>query len=264
MKWLLGLLLLLNAALLGYFRLQPAPAQEPSAGHETLAPEKLRILTPEEVQQMPAEPATQADPAESPADGTQDAAPTGAAAGGTLTSSATSVGVMPASSPEPVGTAQALQVSNASACYEWGSFTGAEIARVRAVLDQLRVEAVAVPVADPAATHYWVFVPPRRNQGEAQAKVAELRGLGVTDSYIVQEASWRHAISLGVFKEEAMARRFLDELKGRGVRSAVVGPRSDKAQMRYTFRSPASAQAAGLDKARSEFPGSELRQVACP
>lgn len=232
MRWLLWILLLVNVALLAYFRLTPAEQAENPAGHEALAPGQLKILTPEEVQQLPPpEPASGELPGQTPEQG--------------------QASLSPVSATQPA----------ALACYEWGSFAGADALRAKAGLDRLSLTAVALPQGEAGASHYWVFIPPRRNQTEAQAKIAELRALGVTESYIVQEPAWRYAISLGVFKEESVAARFLDELKGRGVRSALMGPRGQNAQMRYAVRNAALTQ---MDELKGEFPGSELKQVDCP
>lgn len=79
----------------------------------------------------------------------------------------------------------------------------------------------------PASGPYWVFVPPLTNKAAAERKAAELKGIGVTDFFIVQEAGSNHlAISLGVFSSEQAAKDRLEVLRGQGVRSAQVGPRN--------------------------------------
>lgn len=223
MKWLVWLLLLLNAVLLGYFRLDAERHVELVAGHEAIDPDKIKILTPEALSALPAK----ARPAA--------AAPAAA------------------SVPQPV-----------AACYEWGSFPAADAVRAKAVLDRLGLEAVSRLQMPQDALRYWVYIPPRKSLEEAQAKIDELKALGIAESYIVQEPPWRFAISLGVFKDEALAGRFLEDLRGRGVRSAVKGRRNHEGgQTSYTIRNVAPAQADELGKLQPDFPGSELKQVNC-
>ena len=230
MKWLVWLLLLVNALLLAYFRLDPLHHVEPVAGHEAIEPGKLKILTPEELSGLP-----KTDPAPVPAR-------------------------PPQSPPQAPAAPQPAAVS----CYEWGSFAGADVLRARGVLDKLSLEAVARQQAPQDALRYWVYIPPKRTLEEAQAKVDELKALGITESYIVQEPLWRFAVSLGVFKDEALASRFLDDLHNRGVRSAVKGRRNHEGgQTSYTIRNVAQNQADAFDKLKPDFPGSELKQVAC-
>lgn len=152
----------------------------------------------------------------------------------------------------------------ATACYEWGSFAGADVARARSALDKLSLEAVARQQTSQDAIRYWVYIPPRKTLEEAQVKVSELKALGVTESYIVQEPLWRFAVSLGVFKDDALASRFLDDLHNRGVRSAVKGRRNHEGgQTSYTIRNASPTQADAFDKLKPDFPGSELKQVNC-
>ncbi|HEY3326526.1 MAG TPA: SPOR domain-containing protein [Novimethylophilus sp.] len=225
MKWLVWLLLLVNALLLGYFRLDPMPHVEPVAGHEAIEPGKIKILTPDELSGLPK----------------KDQTPS-------------AVQAPPPVAPQPV----------VATCYEWGSFAGADVARARSVLDKLSLEAVARQQAPQDAIRYWVYIPPRKTLEEAQIKVSELKALGVTESYIVQEPLWRFAVSLGVFKDDALASRFLDDLHNRGVRSAVKGRRNHEGgQTSYTIRNASLTQADAFDKLKPDFPGSELKQVSC-
>lgn len=227
MKWLVWLLLLVNALLLAYFRLGPLHHVEPVAGHEAIEPGKLKILTPEELSGLP-----KTDPTPTPTAPTQ---------------------------PPP-----AAAQPTAANCYEWGSFAGADVLRARGVLDKLSLQVVARQQNPQDATRYWVYIPPRRTLEEAQAKVDELKTLGITESYIVQEPLWRFAISLGVFKDEALASRFLDDLHNRGARSAVKGRRNHEGgQTSYTIKNVAQGQVDAFDKLKPDFPGSEFKQIDC-
>lgn len=225
MKWLVWMLLLGNALLLAYFRLGSLPHAESAAGHEAIEPGQLKILTPEELSGIP-----KTEP--------------------------------PPAVPVPPSPAT-LQPATAT-CYEWDSFAGADVLRAKSVLDGLSLEAVARQQNPQDAMRYWVYIPPRRTLEEAQAKVDELKALGVTESYIVQEPLWRFAVSLGVFKDEALASRFLDDMHSRGVRSAVKGRRNhESGQTSYTIRNVAQSQVGAFAQFQPDFPGSELKPVDC-
>ncbi|MGB4063884.1 MAG: hypothetical protein WBK19_08675 [Azonexus sp.] len=75
---------------------------------------------------------------------------------------------------------------------------------------------------------WWVFIPPQPTKAEAERKSTELRELGVTEFFIVQDELNRNAISLGVFSSEKGGQDKLAELKAKGVRSAQVAPRPGK------------------------------------
>ena len=223
MKWVVWLLLLLNVVLLGYFRLGMQQHAEPLAGHEAIAPDNLKIISPEELAQLPKK--EQPPPPE------------------------------PTPPPPP---------SPPVSCYEWGSFAVADTTRAKAALDQLGLTATAKSQTPQEAVRYWVYIPPRKSMEEAQAKVEEIKALGVEESYIIEEPKWRYAISLGVFRDGALATKFVEELRSRGVKSAVKGQRNHEGgQTGFTITSVTPDQAEMIGKLKPDFPGSELKQVDC-
>jgi hypothetical protein len=149
-------------------------------------------------------------------------------------------------------------------CYEWGSFAGPDVARAKTELDKLSLEAIARERTPQDAVRYWVYIPPRKSREEAQTKVDELKSLGVEEIFIVQEPKWLFAISLGVFKEEALANKLLQDLQNRGVKTAVKGRRNHEGgQTSYFVKNASSIQVDEIGKLRPDFPGSELKQVSC-
>ncbi len=115
----------------------------------------------------------------------------------------------------------------AETCLAWHNLSNADADQLQALLARkwagLKVARQQAPVAGP----YWVFVPPLANKAAAEKKAAELKSIGVSDYFIVQEAGVNHlALSLGVFSTEQAAKDRLEVLRGQGVRSAQVGPRN--------------------------------------
>lgn len=72
---------------------------------------------------------------------------------------------------------------------------------------------------------WWVFIPPLSNRQVAIRKAEELRSLGVTEFFILNEGPQQFAISLGVFSRVETAEAYRAKLREKGVRSARVGPR---------------------------------------
>ncbi len=85
---------------------------------------------------------------------------------------------------------------------------------------------------------WWVHIPSQGSKEGADKKVAELRRLGVDDLFVMQDAGpSQYAISLGLYKNEAAAKRHLDSLKDKGVRSAQIATRGAGA-VRIEVRGP--------------------------
>jgi len=165
----------------------------------------------------------------------------------------------PASAPAPV-TASARAI-----CIEWGSFGAGELARAQSALDRIALGARARRAQVGVIAGYWVYVPPLRSQAAMERKAAELRDLGVDEYFpILEPGRWRFAISLGVFRSEEGATRFLAQLRQMGVRSATVGEREQRVtQTAFLISEATDEESAKLADLRNEFPGSELRTVEC-
>jgi hypothetical protein len=157
-------------------------------------------------------------------------------------------------------------VSTPAACLEWGVFAGPDVARADAALAGLGLPDALVQRAVADAGGYWVYIPPLKTQADIDKKLGELKALGVTDFFVVQDATpWRNAISLGIFRTEEAARSFLDGLRSKGMRSAVAERRENfLRQIAYYVREPSAAIVAKLAELQVEFPGTQIKAMACP
>jgi len=164
--------------------------------------------------------------------------------------------------PAPPRSAIALPV----ACVEWGVFAGPDVARAEAALVGLELPAGQIERAVADAGGYWVYMPPLKTKPEIDRKIGELKALGVTEFFVVQDAGkWRNAISLGIFRTDEAAQAFLAKLKERGVRSAVAARRENfLKQVAFYVREPGEATVARLTLIQQEFPGSEIKAGPCP
>lgn len=146
-------------------------------------------------------------------------------------------------------------------CLEWGAFAADEAAKAAAALEKFALGDKVVQ--RDAGDSYWVYIPALKTQAEADKKAGELKARGVTDFYIVQDNDqWRYAFSLGAFKTEEAANNYLGQLRQKGVRSAIAGPRGAKTST-FVIRDPGDAAAAKIAALKAEFPNAQLKATTC-
>lgn len=164
-------------------------------------------------------------------------------------------------SPAQVAAARA-EAPKTVACLEWGGLNVADAARADEALAALALgPRLSQRRADETAA-WWVFMPPQASRPAAIQKVAELKRLGVEDYFIVQdEAKSQFTVSLGVFRTEDAARKRLEQLRARNVRTAQVGQRATAVQrVYYDVRAVDEATNARLTELSRGFPGTELKE----
>ena len=125
MKLFVLILLLLNVALFAVFNMGKPQQPAASVSHEQIQPEKIKLLSPEEVEAMPRK------------------------------------------EPEAAQAFQAVQFG----CYEWGSFSTANLVRARETLAGLQLTAVPIEKSAQEAARYWVYIPQSPTLPAAQARM---------------------------------------------------------------------------------------------
>lgn len=164
---------------------------------------------------------------------------------------------MPPPAPAPV----ARQV-----CLEWGQFAEQDLARAKTALQALKLGEADISVQAARANSWWVYIPPLKTKQDANRKVDELKGLGIQDSFVMQDNnSWRYAVSLGVFSTQEAAERYLAQVREKGVRSAKAAPRNqDGGRSSMVIKASGADIEAELVKLKQDFPATELKAVPCP
>ena len=170
----------------------------------------------------------------------------------------------PAALPAAEGAAAAAPAAPPSyACTEVGNFLLADGRRFEAQVAALDLgdRQSRRNVAGQDISSYMVYIPPQGSKEGADRKAGELKQLGVTNYFIMNESSpLRWGISLGVFKSETSAQSQLATLNKQGVHSARIAPRySASKQFAYQFRDLDAATRARLEKIKAQFPEQELR-----
>ena len=163
----------------------------------------------------------------------------------------------------PPATEAAAAPAPSYACTEVGNFLLADGRRFEAQVAALDLgdRQSRRNVAGQEISSYMVYIPSQGSKEGADRKAGELKQLGVTNYFIMNEGSpLRWGISLGVFKSENSAQSQLASLNKQGVHSARVAPRySASKQLAYQFRDLDAATRARLEKIKTQFPEQELR-----
>lgn len=152
-----------------------------------------------------------------------------------------------------------------AACVEIGNFTTIEARRFEAQFAAVSPGGTPKRVEMSEPSSHMVLLPTQNDRVGANNKVAELRALGVTDYFILQDPpnpELRWAISLGVFKSEEAARAYIAQLSQKGVRSARLV--EYKVPMKkFAFQMQADARTRpGIERLKASFPSQQLRD--CP
>jgi hypothetical protein len=80
----------------------------------------------------------------------------------------------------------------------------------------------------------------------------------------MQEPKWRNAISLGVFEDEKLAIKLMDELKANGVHDVVKTVRDQgKGHFSLLFDHLEEPRVVEIKQLKSNFPEADLKQVTC-
>jgi hypothetical protein len=228
MKSFVWLLVLLNVGLLAYFNLDLI-LPKPAVVDRAIQAEKLKVLSEKELDALPKKEPITAEVSKAPS--LQDA----------------------------VAQAQ-------TSCYKWGNFTKTNLPAAQVVLVRLGLQSVVNQEAgEQVDKRFWVYYPPLKSAALAQQKAEEIKALGMTDLYIVQDSQWRNAISFGLFQDEQLATNLLAELQAKGVKGATKALHNPGKSLSSLLIKAVNADAATeLQKVKPEFLGTELAQAACP
>ena len=253
MKWIVGLLLLANLAFFGWMRWGGLLTEDADAvtAQAELNPDKVKLLALQSVSAA----AASSSPAASGVPLTLLLAPVASAP-----AAATSA---PVASP-PVAAALPVSAKEAS-CAEWGEFSGDDLLRAQQALEVLKLGDKLTQRIVEQDHGYWVYIPPMKSRVQIENKIAQLKKYGVKDYFVVLEKGrWLNAISLGVFKSNEAAQKFLATLNTREMGPVKLGIR--KSKLRFTVFVMKGLDAGAVDKLNAlhkGFTDSEIKVSAC-
>lgn len=168
--------------------------------------------------------------------------------------------LLSAQAAQVLSEAPAEKANEVIACLEVGNFATADAPRFEELLKQLELgERQTRSNVTEVATN-MVYIPSLGSKDAADKKAAELRRIGITDFFIVQDQSeMRWGISLGVFKTEEAAKAHLGTLNGKGVRTARIRPRSvSTVKFSYQLRALNAEEKKRFDAIKTDFPAQEI------
>jgi hypothetical protein len=167
--------------------------------------------------------------------------------------------------PAPRAPVPAKVAVVAATCLEWSGFGPANIPGAEAALEGLALGEKLRKVDVTVQTTYWVYVPPQKSKADLDRKIKELKELGITDlAPVIEGVRWRYAISLGLFRNEEGAKKFLAAIREKGV-PAQLGPREQRVnQTAFLIREPTESQSSQITTLKNDYPGSEMRSTPCP
>jgi hypothetical protein len=242
MKWIFGLLILVN--LLFFAVMHWGSALLVDATPPTQAPlnaDKIKIVA--------------ILPTSAPLPASAVAAASAVLATPPASQAASAVAIPPITVPPPVKLS----------CMEWGEFAGMDLGKAEKSLAELNLGDKLKHRTIEALSGYWVYIPPMKNQAQIKKKVEQLKKFEVEEYFVMKEAGpWKNSISLGLFKTEDSAKKYLTLLREKGVRSAKIGPRANKLKFTvFELSRLDSVTASKISNLRKDFPDSETKQVAC-
>lgn len=176
---------------------------------------------------------------------------------------------LPSSATLPVAEMQPAIVPAASpnqlACLEWGDFSGGDLTRATEALSALQLGSKLSQRQIEHNIGYLVYIPPLKDKAAISQKLAQLKARGVEEFFVLQEAGpWLNAISLGVFKTQEAAQKFVDALRAKDVRSAQIGERASKLKATiFVLQNVDSAVSSKLAALQKDFSGSAINAISC-
>jgi hypothetical protein len=225
LKLLLVLLLAVNALLFcvasGWLSLWEA--RDPDRQRRQVDAERITVISASGLPSGTPASSTPGNPG-SAADASKNAAESNASAPSNAVSSASpSVGQSGNSdnkTSEGIAPLAANTPSGPTSCLE---FPPLELEKAQAVETSMRQIGISVELKPiETSPSYIVYLAPSESAKEAQRKLAELKRLGVTEAFLMQDGPLKLGISLGLFRAEDGAKALVQQLSAKGIRSAKI------------------------------------------
>ncbi len=137
-----------------------------------------------------------------------------------------------------------------------------EAERAQAIEASMKQAGIAVELKSAESNpSYIVYLAPSESIKEAQRKLAELKRLGITDAFLMQDGPLKLGISLGLFRAEEGAKALVQQLSVKGIRSAKISAGNALRSGKVTLK--ASGTEAQLARARQAASEANLALRPC-
>jgi hypothetical protein len=122
-------------------------------------------------------------------------------------------------------------------CYSIGPFVdGKAAAKAEERLKAQNVSPRVATVSRAAADGFMVFLPPFSSRQEAKKATEALAEQGETDYFVVPSGDNENAVSLGLYREEAMAQQRANQIAKKGFMPKVAPRMRDKTEFWLKFQ----------------------------
>lgn len=163
-----------------------------------------------------------------------------------------------------ISLAQTAPVKPETACYEWGVLSDLNLKNAQTALQKLSLQAQVNELASLQPKRFWIYSPPFKSSAIALQKAEEYKELGVSDLFVVQEVKWKNAISFGIFEDEQLATKLLQELQSQGVKEVAKTLRSQgRTHYSLLLKHLQERDVAELSLLKPDFPEANLKPIAC-
>lgn len=112
-------------------------------------------------------------------------------------------------------------------CIAFSNLGTEDVDRIKTLVSSLG-DAVKLQVNGVQPASYWVNIPPSGGKDGANRRGEILARAGITDFIIVRESGPnQYAVSLGLFRSEEAARRLVEQLQKKSIKTAVITTRDN-------------------------------------
>ncbi len=111
-------------------------------------------------------------------------------------------------------------------CLQWSALGAVEARAVHDAVAPLIAPLELAVQRKEDFTSFLVYLPPATSLANAQRRVAQLKELGIGDTFVIPEGNLRWAISLGLFRSREGAQKLLAELQQKNFTDVQIEPRN--------------------------------------
>lgn len=172
-----------------------------------------------------------------------------------LEKNADKITLMSANAAQDLIEANTKKIEPTLACLELSGFTLAEGKSFDEKLKPLALATRLTRTELAEVATNMVYLPSLGSKDAAEKKAVQLRKLGVTEFYVVQDQTpLRWGISLGVFKTPEAAKAHLANLAKKGLKEAKLAPRAvSAAKVNYRLQNLSTEEKQLVDQIKSSF-----------
>lgn len=150
------------------------------------------------------------------------------------------------------------------ACLEWLNLYGAALQQARTELPKLNLDHFIIESPMEEITVYIIHIPALKTKREIDRQLAQLQKLNIAYQLIQENVGYlqKDSIMLGMYQEQSVAMKKLEELSSINVNNVVISER-DIEQVKYIFLEPTEDVRIYLQQLIEKFPDSNLKLTQC-